>query len=290
MVDDDKMNRAVVKGLLKETLVQMDFADSGEKCLSMLAGKRYDVILLDHMMPVMDGMETLAKMRKRYPDCSAKVIALTANAISGAKQIYLDSGFDDYLTKPIEGRALEKMLMEYLPEAKIEKTMEAGENTKNDVQEKLTGQIIGIKGSKQLLRSRRENSQEEDGTFTLTELQKWKEAIPELDVLTGLQYNLEEKTFYLEMLQMFTEQDKTAELNQYYEQQDWEGYQIAVHALKSTALSIGLARLSEQTRQLEYAAKRKDENYIRLYHEEVMQFYEECLKSIRKCMEKSSKS
>ncbi|MCM1213599.1 MAG: ATP-binding protein [Lachnospiraceae bacterium] len=266
VVDDDAMNRAVVRGLLKETLVKMDFADSGEKCLSMLDGKAYDVILLDHMMPDMDGIVTLAKMRKDHPGQAAKVIALTANAISGAKQMYLESGFDDYLTKPIDGRSLEMMLMKYLPEDKIEQAQEPGSRVAGEAPR--TGTAL-----------------QADSAFSMAALREWKEAAPELDVLAGLAYNLEDRDFYLEMLRMFTEQDKTAELERYYEERDWGRYHVTMHALKSTAQSIGLTRLSEEARQLEYAAKRKDVEYIRLFHGEVMRFYGECMDMIGKCME-----
>lgn len=277
VVDDDKMNQAVAKGLLKETLVQTDLADSGEKCLSMLEGKEYDVILLDHMMPDMDGIETLAELRKRYPDYGAKVIALTANAISGVRQKYLDSGFDDYLTKPIDGRALEKMLMKYLPDEKVKKLTEPDKKAAGEIRRKELTDRKGLAdgGDKALC-------QNEAFPFSSAELREWKEVLPELDILTGLLYHLEDRAFYLEMLGMFTEQDKRVELNRYYEERDWDRYQVAVHALKSTALSIGLARLSEETRQLEYAAKRKDEDYIRMFHGEVMGRYGECLDLIGK--------
>ena len=189
VVDDDEMNRAVMKGLLKRTLIQSDFADSGKKCLEKIAEKEYDVILLDHMMPGMDGIETLAEMKERYPDYRAKVVALTANAISGAKQMYLESGFDDYMTKPIDGDTLEKKLMEYIPAEKLDKNRKEEEKGYSAVKE------------------------EKKDAVSLAELKKWKEAIPELDVLLGLEYSIGDKEFYLEMVRMFAGQSKLPKLN-----------------------------------------------------------------------------
>lgn len=254
VVDDDEMNRAVMKGLLKRTLIQVDFAESGEKCLEKLPQNQYDVIFLDHMMPGMDGIETLAEMKKSHPGYHTKVVALTANAIFGAKQMYLDNGFDDYMTKPIDGDTLEKKLMEYIPKEKIDQNV--GEERKKGV-------VV-----------------EADGTLSLKELKEWKTAIPELDILLGLEYSIGDKDFYLEMLRMFAEQSKIPKLNQYYEEENWDQYHNLVHALKSTALSIGLVRLSEEARQLEYAAKRKDYEYIAAFHKEVMEYYEECIRKI----------
>lgn len=268
VVDDDEMNRAVVKGLLKQTKVQMDFAESGEQCLERMAVCHYDVILLDHMMPGMDGMETLAEMRKRYPNENAKVIALTANAISGMRQMYLDSGFDDYMTKPIDGGALEKLLMNYIPEEKLDQAA-AGEKEP-------TGLKSGANPKKKAAFDEGEN-----GSISLSELQEWKTAVPELDVLLGLEYSIGDMQFYTEMLRMFAEQSKLPMLNEHYGHADWGQYHTLVHALKSTALSIGFVRLSEQARQLEYAAKRSDAAYITLFHSEVMEYYGECIRHIQ---------
>lgn len=107
-----------------------------------------------------------------------------------------------------------------------------------------------------------------------------EKAVPELDVLLGLEYSISDKDFYLEMLHMFVQQSKIPQLNQYYEEENWERYHNLIHALKSTALSVGLVRLSEEARQLEYAAKRKDYEYIKAFHKEVMEYYDECIRKL----------
>lgn len=117
-VDDNRVNITVAKGLLKRLKVQFDSAMSGQECLNKIREKHYDIILLDHMMPGMDGVDTLHQMEKM--DCFIQdppvVIALTANAVTGARESYLKEGFTDYLSKPIDYEKLEDMIREYLPD------------------------------------------------------------------------------------------------------------------------------------------------------------------------------
>ena len=117
VVDDNEMNLKVMKNLLKLNGIIPDMATSGEEALSKMGHVRYDIILLDHMMPKMDGIETLFEAKKEsLIDPGTVVIALTANAVVGAREYYLESGFDDYLSKPVEVKALEDVLAKYLPE------------------------------------------------------------------------------------------------------------------------------------------------------------------------------
>lgn len=117
IVDDNKVNLVVAKGLIKETRIQIDSVLSGEEALEKIKTNKYDIILLDHMMPVMDGMETLKRMREQEENMSrdAAVIALTANAISGSREMYLAAGFEDYLSKPINALHYKELVRKYLP-------------------------------------------------------------------------------------------------------------------------------------------------------------------------------
>ena len=117
IVDDNKVNLVVAKGLIKETQIQIDTVLSGEEALEKVKTNKYHIILLDHMMPVMDGMETLARMTKLEENASrdAVVIALTANAISGSRERYIAAGFEDYLSKPINAQRYKEMVYKYLP-------------------------------------------------------------------------------------------------------------------------------------------------------------------------------
>ena len=120
VVDDNKMNLMVVKALLKNTGIQITTCMSGAECLELTREEYFDVILLDHMMPEMDGVETLSRLKQSENPCkNVPAIALTANAIVGAREEYLKAGFADYLSKPIEGSQLEIMLLKYIPQDKI---------------------------------------------------------------------------------------------------------------------------------------------------------------------------
>lgn len=118
VVDDNEMNRFVVKALLKKTQMKITECSGGAQCLEAITQKHYDIILLDHMMPQMDGVEVLKQSRTLEGNLcqDTPIIALTANAIAGIRDYYIKEGFTDYLAKPIKGDELEKMLRMYLPE------------------------------------------------------------------------------------------------------------------------------------------------------------------------------
>jgi signal transduction histidine kinase/CheY-like chemotaxis protein len=115
VVDDVKMNLVVFCNLLKRTQVQIETALSGAEALVLTAAKRYDMIFLDHMMPEMDGIETMRIMKKSSTNLNREtpVIMLTANALTGAREEYMDEGFSDYLSKPVESEKLEHMIRKY---------------------------------------------------------------------------------------------------------------------------------------------------------------------------------
>jgi CheY-like chemotaxis protein len=118
VVDDVKLNLVVIKGLLKNSGMNIDTAESGAEAIEKMRTNKYDIVFLDHMMPEMDGMETLTRIISdpEIDKASTPIIALTANAISGVEKMYREHGFDDYLSKPIDPEILEKMLIKYLPD------------------------------------------------------------------------------------------------------------------------------------------------------------------------------
>ncbi len=118
VVDDNDMNLDVMEGLLKETKMKVDLVDSGRACIEKMLHNKYDCILLDQMMPGMNGEETLNELRKRDMLAGTPVIALTADAIMGAKENYLSKGFTDYLSKPVKYKELEQLLQAYIPKEK----------------------------------------------------------------------------------------------------------------------------------------------------------------------------
>ena len=126
VVDDNDMNRIVLRSLMKENEVLIDEAESGEECLKKCAVNQYDVILMDYMMPRMDGKETLHNLKAMTdaPGAGAKVIVCTANALVGVRAELLSAGFDDFLSKPVNGKELEEMLAKYIPPSKITQSLE----------------------------------------------------------------------------------------------------------------------------------------------------------------------
>lgn len=123
VVDDNEINRKIIKNLLKETGIQVFEANSGTECIELVKTNRYDVILLDHMMPGLDGVETLRVLRNMDDNLfrGVPIIMMTANSISGARDDYLNLGFDDYLSKPIDAKRLEKLLLKFLPDRLVTK-------------------------------------------------------------------------------------------------------------------------------------------------------------------------
>ncbi|MGN0167604.1 MAG: response regulator [Acetatifactor sp.] len=245
VVDDVEMNLKVVRGLLKQSQIQIDTAESGAQCLKYVEAKHYDIVFLDHMMPEMDGIETLQHMKLQPGTLNQNtpVIMLTANATIGAREEYMQAGFSDYLTKPIREEELQEMLVKYLPA---------------DKQHRMTEESEGDASSPQ--------GEKKDVMARIREIE-------ELDVETGLGYCMNEEEFYEDMLREYMKADKVSKLRQFFESEDWNDYRTTVHALKSTSLTIGAVRLSEDAKALETAAKEKDAEYIRLHHEAVLERY-----------------
>ncbi len=251
VVDDNSMNLALMKALLKPTLLQVDTASSGAACLRAAAEKHYDLILLDHMMPEMDGIETLAKLRSEPNQCSdVPIIVLTANAVAGAKEMYLKEGFSDYLSKPVTGKALEEMLAAYLPDALIRQETPVNEpSTQTDPAPSAEA------GSNE----------------------------PLLDRAAGLELSGGQEDLYHMLLDLFVElaEEKEPQLNELAEEKDWKNYQLQIHGLKGSCLNIGARRLAQQAQALEDAASRGDEDYIQKHHAAAMETYRALVQTLR---------
>ncbi len=243
VVDDNDVNLFVVEKLLSKTLIQITKCSSGKRCLELVKEKYFDVILLDHMMPEMDGMETFKRLKAMEEQkCqNTPVIALTANAILGAREMYFAEGFQDYLSKPIESDKLEELLIKYLPKEKI-RVMD--DKPKNDVEK----ETVKSEDTERKEISKQEENSEAD-------VKQKKEKV--LDIAIGLQYSAGMEEMYREFLKMYCEshEEKKTQIEGYYEAKDWENYAIKVHALKSTSLTVGGKELSEMAAALEKAGK-----------------------------------
>ncbi len=252
VVDDMPVNLTVVKGLLKKTQVRVDTADSGRKAVAMAARKSYDVALIDHMMPEMDGVETLRELQKLPQTTDTVFIALTANAISGSREKYIEAGFHDYLSKPIDSEKLEEMLMKYLPPSKVNLQTESSMPAQTDActcGEERHSQAADVSDAAPC-------GAEENGAI---QLPTWLSQVEELDVTRGVKGCGSEET-YLETLTVYA---RTAaaiadEIEGYRRAEDMKNVITKVHALKSTSRVIGAEALGTLAEKLELAGKAGD--------------------------------
>ena len=224
VVDDTPVNLTVFASLLDRTRIRIDTAESGDEAVLRYKDKHYDLIFLDHMMPDKDGIETLEEMRalKETPNDGTPIVCLTANAISGMREMYINAGFDDYLTKPIDPDRLEMMLLSFLPKDKIGPASDDNE----DVDHVLPDFICHL---------------------------------DEIDVNLGLTHCGNEKS-YMDTLRTYldTAGRNADEIEKYWEAGDIRNTTSKVHALKSTSKVIGALELGEFAERLEMAGNRGD--------------------------------
>ena len=302
-VDDEEMNLMVAKGVLGSYGIQVDTCLSGKEAVEKCADTEYDVVFLDHMMPGFDGVETLRRIREINGGALKElpVIALTANTISGAREMFRNEGFNEFIPKPIERSVLERVLRRVLPERLVryeapqaaqeqamrEETQDGTENARREGEPGDTG--ISAAGSVSQTAEKEQDRNLPDDLSSRTE-DSDENAGPTygslvragINVGLGLEYCGGDEDFYREMLQMFCEQraEKEAELTAYYEAANWTDYGIKAHALKSTAMTIGAEALSAKAKELELAGKKADAESVRMNHPVLLQMYAEVCESI----------
>ncbi len=243
VVDDTEVNLTVIKSLLKKTLIKIDTASCGKDAVALSSKNRYDVLFIDHMMPDMDGIETLKSIRESGMCKDVTAVALTANAISGAREMYLEAGFDAYLSKPVDGKKLERLLKENLPKEKIKELSESAVKEKGIT----SGSFDGAK----------------EKTIDAGNLMESLGDIPEIDPVAGLA-NCGSDEGYMSVLSVFhqTAASKADEIEELYRNGDIENYTIKVHALKSSARIIGASEINALALKLEEAGRNKDMSFI----------------------------
>ena len=249
VVDDNNMNLMVVKGLLKKTKVQIVTCNNGRECLERMQKEHFHIILLDHMMPGMDGMEVIKRTRTLENNMctSTPIIALTANALKGMKEMYLEAGFTDYLSKPVDGEKLEQMVRKYLPEELVHTPEEevqacSGTSTSNPIVETAT---------------------EENDT-------------PLIDQNTAMVYCGNDEELYREILDCYCleKEENQEKMKKCLEDNNLADYRILIHALKSTSLNIGCKSLYNMALELEKACKNNDLDYVKENHAACMELYD----------------
>lgn len=257
IVDDHKMNLMVMEGLLKSTEAQVTICESGAECIEHMIMKTFDIVFLDHMMPEMNGIETLEKIIEKDLKKDTTIVALTANAIVGVKEMYLSKGFDDYLSKPVEVRKLEHVLKKYIPDKKIRQIKQLKEKKKEQQKESIVNGYI--------------------------------------DQNVGMKYSAQSKDMYISFLDVYCEygEEKRHQIEDSFTAEKWSDYVTFMHSVKSTSLNIGGVKLSNMAAEMEKRGKayfngsNEDLGYIKDNYQEVMKLYEATLqeaKAIRDAM------
>ncbi len=252
IVDDVEMNLTVARSFLKKTQIKVDTCTSGRDALKLAKVNAYHIIFVDHMMPDMDGFETLAAIRESDEiRKDTPVIVLTANAVSGAREKYLNAGFNDYLTKPIDGLKLEKTIAKYLPE---------------NLLNKVTEDEMPVADEDADLLNKKSAISEIDG----------------LDVEEGIK-NSGGLDAYISVVENFgnTAMGRATDIDEFLQNNDLKNYTIQVHALKSSARLVGHMELSELAKELEACGNSGDISTITSKTPELLDSYMALADSIK---------
>jgi signal transduction histidine kinase/CheY-like chemotaxis protein/HPt (histidine-containing phosphotransfer) domain-containing protein len=274
VVDDEEMNLVVAKGVLGSYGIQVETCLSGKEAIERCGSTSYDIIFLDHMMPGFDGVETLRRIREMRNGLYQElpVVALTANTISGAREMFRNEGFTEFVPKPIERAVLERVLRRILPARCIEYNKDNLEYNSLIFSETSADENNSLNDIPS-------PDVAEENTTSLPYAQLVQAGI---HVEKGLDYCCGDEEFYLEMLRIFYSQsgEKMDELVSLYEAANWKDYATKAHALKSTSLTIGAEKLSNYAKTLEQAGKSGDMEYIHTHHPELLRMYREVCENI----------
>lgn len=250
VVDDNDMNRKVFQSLLKRTKMKIVTADSGKNCLELVKKEHFHIIFMDHMMPEMDGIETLHEIQKLsdFPNQDTPVIVLTANALSGAREGYLREGFADFLTKPIDAGLLEQTVAMYLPEDLVHRTADSGPETEKD-------------------------------SIKIDE----KDFLPYgISVENGISHAKGDLDMYLELVGMFIrEKEKQDTMQQFISAQNMKDYAIWVHGLKGNARTLGADALADIAYEHEMRSKAQDYAYVNEHWNELLAVWNQTLEGFQ---------
>ena len=240
IVDDNSVNLTVSEGLLEPLKMKTEAALSGKEAIRKIEETHFDLILMDHMMPEMDGVETTRIIRRMYPDYdNVPIIALTANAVNGVKEMFLSEGMNDFVAKPIELRVLVSKIRQWLPPELIKKT---GSSVKEETPDDISEEVFSEKSG----------------------------GLADLDIDEAMRLLGTEKLF-MAVLAEFTRTipEKEERVERLYRSRKWADYAIEVHGLKNASRQIGAMELSSMCAELEKAAKSSNEETVMQIHDEM---------------------
>ena len=264
IVDDEPLNITVAKDILRRYGITTKSASSGEEAIKICSHETFDIIFMDHMMPGMDGIETMRRIRSSGFGAakSVPIVALTANAGSTARETFRAVGFDGFVAKPIDFEELEHVMRLLLPKSAI--TYEETPHARTEKHEKALPDAAPA-------------AEAGDANDPYAPMKAFG-----VNVQQGLMYCRNDDDFYRELLQQFaSEADaKRAELDKLFADGDLPGYSIRIHALKSTAKMIGASGLSDKAKALEEASKNGQADAVKAGHHDAMDEYNGLKKSI----------
>lgn len=238
IVDDNAVNLTVAEGLLEPLKMKIDTAEGGKEAIEKISKVHYDIVFMDHMMPELDGVEATHIIRRLHPEYNdVPIIALTANAIEGTKELFCREGMNDFVAKPIELRMLAAKVKQWLPVEKIQKIYNG---------------MTSDKGTKEV-----EHIE-----------------VGDLNVKFAMEFLVSESLFWKVLKVFYNSIDKKVkQIKSLEEQEDWTGYTIEVHALKNSAKQIGAISLSEKAAALEKAGNARDADTIHTYTDAMLKQY-----------------
>ncbi len=266
VLDDNPMNLTVFCSLLKQSGIQIDTAENADNALEYAAASKYDMLFFDHMIPLKDGIQALHELKAQpdNPNINTPAICFTANAISGAREKYISEGFSDYISKPIDSKKLDEILLKYLPEDLIEYV------------------------------------NEEDFVPTAKETPEDKEMQRQkLEVLKEYKFDIDEgikncasESAYLTLLKVFLDSidDRLKELDELLTRDDLKNYTIKIHAVKSTARIIGATMVGRLAENLEHAGKENNSSFIQDHHGSFSKAYSDLKKPLSQIFENNDKA
>lgn len=274
VVDDNWMNLKVIEGLLERYQIKVCTAVNGPEALEKIESKEFDFVFMDHMMPEMDGVETFHRIRNKVGSYYKKVpiVAVTANAIAGSREMFIQEGFNDFIEKPVELSVLDRLLRRNIPKEKIQYSSADEIKDSTEEQEEKKRETAGLQ----------QMPGESEKGKNVSKDKSEKLLVGSLDVEKGLLY-CGGRESYLEILEQYCKNgnDHIAKIEKLFEAKDWKNYTIEVHALKSMMMSVGALQLSEQAKQLELAGKRGDVAWINVSHNGMIVEYVRVLNEIR---------
>lgn len=249
VVDDNQTNLRIASGFLKTYKITPDTALSGKECLAMVEKKKYDIIFLDYMMPVLDGIDTLQLIRAKSEEdeyfANVPIIVLTADSVNGAEKKFMAVGFQGYISKPIDAEKFEDTLAIFLPPELViinDSIDEVPEEIENN---------LGIE-------------------------------IKDVNIDEGIYNSGGNPDDYVEILKIFLEfgKDKMSKIKKHFEDKNIFDYTTEVHSLKSSAANIGAMKISELAKELEFAGKDKKVEIIESKTGLLLDMYSELLENI----------